>query len=74
MRLTLFCHKPPLFGEEAAVKGDIGGVEAVGNGKDGEPTANGLKVDISTALTAEDLGEGMAEPVEGYTGRNSSGL
>jgi hypothetical protein len=47
--------------EEATAKGDIGGVGVAGNGKDDDPRANGLKVVI-------------AEPVEAYTGRKSSGL
>ena len=74
MRLILFCHKPPFLGEEEAAEGDMGGVEAVGSGNEYDPSARGLKVVMSTALTAADLGEGMAEPVEAYTGRNSSGL
>ena len=73
MRLTLFCHRPPFLGEEDAI-GDMGGVDAVGMDRDGEPRANGLMVDISPAQADIDLGEDMAEPVEAYTGRNSSGL
>ena len=70
----MFCHKFPLLGEEAAAKGDIGGVEVVGNGTDADPRDKGLKVVMSTALAETGLGEGIAEPVDAYTGRNSSGL
>jgi len=70
----LFCHKFPFLGEDTDAKGDMGGVEAVGNDNDDEPRANGLMVDISAALLERDLGEGMPEPVDAYTGRNSSGL
>ena len=73
MRLTLFCHKPPLLGDEAAASGDMGGVDVAGIDIADEPRANGLKAAISAALTDIDLGEGMAEPVEAYTGRSSSG-
>ncbi|KAF9674598.1 hypothetical protein SADUNF_Sadunf10G0143700 [Salix dunnii] len=74
VRPTLFCHKPPLLGDEEAVtKGDIGGVEVPGSDRDDDPRANELKVAMSTALDV-DLGEGIAEPVAAYTGRNSSGL
>ena len=68
------CHKPPDFGEEATAKGDMGGVEVVGNGKADEPSARGLKLAISAALITADLGEGIADPVEVFTGRNSSSL
>jgi hypothetical protein len=74
VRLTLFCHRPPFLGDEEAAIGDMGGVDAVGIEIDGEPRANGLMVVISAPLDDIDLGEGMAEPVEAYTGRNSSGL
>lgn len=52
----------------------MGGVEVVGRDNDDEPRASGLMVDISAALLERDLGEGMPEPVDAYTGRNSSGL
>ena len=72
--LSLFCHMFPLLGEEAAARGDMGGVEVVGIGKDDELRANGLNTVMSKAPLEWDLGEGIAEPVEAYTGRNSSGL
>lgn len=79
----MFCHIPELFGDEETADGDIGGVEVGGNSKDDEvggsskadePRVNGLSVAMSTAEAERDLGEGMAEPVEAYKGRNSSGL
>ena len=75
VRVALFCHKFPFLGDgEAAARGDIGGVEVVGNENDEGPRAIGLIELISAELTAIDLGEGMAEPVEAYTGRSSSFL
>ena len=65
VRLTLFCHKFPPIGDEADIDGDKGGVD---------PIPNGLIDPISIELIEPHLGEGMAEPVEAYKGRNSSTL
>lgn len=62
------------LGEDEAAKGDMGGVEVAGKGRDGELRDKGLRVVMSRALAEKDLGEGIAEPVEAYTGRNSSDL
>uniref|UniRef100_A0A2P2P7K4 Transcription factor n=1 Tax=Rhizophora mucronata TaxID=61149 RepID=A0A2P2P7K4_RHIMU len=51
----------------------MSGVETVGNGNE-DTTANELGATMPITLTEADLGEGNAEPVEAYTGRNSSGL
>ena len=40
----------PLLGDEAAAKGDMGGVETVGIGKDVELRANGLITVMSSPL------------------------
>ncbi len=71
--LILFCHMFPDMGDEQAAEGDMGGVEVGGINKDDEPRANGLNVAMSTADEI-DLGEGIADPVEAYKGRNSSRL
>ena len=48
-----------------------GGDEAGGIKADGEPSVKGSN---GGELTEYDLGEGIAEPVEAYTGRRSSTL
>lgn len=63
MRLTLFCHKFPPFGDEETEVGDIGGVETGGNNIAEELRANGL-IALSGGLAERDLGDGMPEPVE----------
>lgn len=50
VRFILFCHKLPLLGDEEAAKGDMGGVETVGIGKDEELRDNGLIDVMSCAL------------------------
>jgi hypothetical protein len=73
--LDWFCHMFPPIGEEAPV-GVIGGVEVVGIITDGEPRASGL-IELMSREEAQveyDLGEGTADPVEGYKGRSSSSL
>lgn len=63
------------MGDEQAADGDMDGAEVVeGINKDDEPRATGLNVAISTALAESDFGEGIADPVEAYKGRNSSCL
>lgn len=74
VRFILFCHMLVPMGDEHAVEGDMGGVEVVGISIEDEPRVSGLKVAMSIELTATDLGEGIAEPVEAYNGRNSSRL
>jgi hypothetical protein len=63
---------PPPTGDET--DGEIGVVEALDRSTDEEPRDNGLKVVKSIELIETDLGEGMADPVEAYRGRNSSAL
>lgn len=71
----LFCHVLVPIGDEHAVEGDMGGVEVVGISiEEDEPRVSGLEVAMSIELSAADFGEGIAEPVEAYKGRNSSGL
>jgi hypothetical protein len=74
VRFILFCHKFPLLGDDEPAKGDMGGVETVDIGKDEELRDSGLIDVMSIALAEYDFGEGIADPVEAYTGRNSSGL
>ena len=73
MKFILFCHEFPPIGDEQETVGDIGGVEVVGISNE-EPRAKGPNVAVSIELTEPDFGEGMAEPVEAYSGRSSSGL
>lgn len=63
----------PPIGEEQVTEGDTGGVDELGTINEDEPSDNGLNVVMS--IEAErDFGDGMAEPVEAYSGRSSSGL
>nr|GLL28011.1 hypothetical protein CR513_18697 [Ipomoea trifida] len=73
MKFILFCHVFPPIGDEQDTVGDIGGVEVVGISNE-EPRAKGPNVAVSIELTEPDFGEGMAEPVEAYSGRSSSGF
>lgn len=71
---ALFYHMFPPIGDEHVTAGDIGGVEVPGNNMDEEPRARGLNVDMSIDPTGLAFGEGIAEPVDAYKGRSSSGL
>lgn len=63
------------MGDEQVTEGDTGGVDVLGSIKEDEPRDKGLIVVVmSNELTKIDFGDGMAEPVEAYNGRNSSGL
>lgn len=68
-------HIPPAPVEDAPV-GVKGGVETAGIKTDGEPNVRGHMDPISNeeAPAENDLGEGIAEPVEAYKGRSSSAL
>jgi hypothetical protein len=74
VRLILFCRKFLLLGDEAATRGDMGGVEVVGIGEDDELRANGLIIVMSLLAPAKwDFGEGIPEPMEHTRGWGTGG-